>query len=96
MKQTVARVSEDELTLEQWEFVLCRFGEHDIAFRLTHFRRWHRDYPGDEYPWNGPPSEWCHVDLFGKNTIKEPPEIPESVMSEARQWILSKIIFEEP
>lgn len=96
MKQTVARQSEDGLTLEEWEFVLCRFGEHDIAFRLVTFRRWHQHCAKDETPWHSPPDVWRHVDLYNANTIKNTPIIPDSVADEARHWILTKIIFEEP
>lgn len=94
MKQTVARVSEDGLTLREWDFILARMGEHDICFRFVAFRLWQRLCAKDEIPWLSPPAEWRAVDLFDRNDIKETPDVPDDVLQEARQWIIQKIIFE--
>lgn len=94
MKQTVANTSDDGLTLDEFDFILARMGDNDIVFRLVAVRRWQRQDADELTPWPGPPLEWRSVDLFGKNTLKEPPEVPESALSEARQFILSRIIFE--
>lgn len=96
MNATVAKQSEDGLTLEEWNFKVWHWGEEVASVRLMSFKRWQRTCPKDETPWNTPPDVWRSVDLFNKNTIKETPTIPDAVLEEARRWILSKLIFETP
>ena len=94
MNQTVASVSEDGLTLEEWVFkVTCL--EDSIRLQLVIFRRWRRSCPKESTPWGDKPAnQWRIADFSGKSDMMGPPEIPESVKTEARQWINSKINFQ--
>ena len=94
MKKTAASVSEDGLTLHEYDFILARLGEDAIVFRLVAVRRWRRPDAEDLTPWGDVDGVWHHVDLFDKNTIRDKPELPDAILADARQFILQSIHFE--
>jgi hypothetical protein len=96
MKRTAAHTSDDGLTLHEYDFVLSRMGDDDLVFRLVAVRRWQRENDDELTPWGEPVGVWHHVDISHKNTIREAPDVPDSVMTDARQIILQSIIFETP
>ena len=96
MKTTLANTSDDGLTLHEYEFMLARLGDAGLVFRLVGVRRWQRENAEELTPWGDVAAVWHHVDLFDKNTIRETPEVPASVMTDARQFILQAIQFETP
>jgi hypothetical protein len=94
MKQTVASESEDGKTLEEWDFVLSFVG-NGLRLSPVAFRRFCRDHAGESVPWHPVPETWFAVDVMGKGTLMDRPEIPGEVWLEARQFITTRIQFDE-
>jgi hypothetical protein len=93
MNIKVSRESEDGLELREWHFSLVPGREDQLTFEFLRFDLWRRSSAADGVPWDSPPDKWRPIDLLGRFSIKEKPDVPQSVIEEAKQWILLKTKF---